>query len=172
MFGPGNRGNVYVLLQQLASGRSIMIGAGSNRKSMAYVGNLADFLVHALRLGPGVHLYNYVDKPDLDIKSLLALVNQTLGTGGSLKIPYAAGLAAGFACDLAARLTGRQFPISAVRVRKYAANTQFAAERALATGFKPPYALRDALVDTIRHEFAPAASLDPQTSAPDAGVSR
>jgi GlcNAc-P-P-Und epimerase len=37
VFGPGNRGNVYVLLRQIASGRSIVVGKGANRKSMAYV---------------------------------------------------------------------------------------------------------------------------------------
>jgi nucleoside-diphosphate-sugar epimerase len=175
VFGPGNRGNVYVLLQQIASGRAVIIGNGSNRKSMAYVGNVADFLMHALHFGPGVHVYNYVDKPDIDIRGLLTLVNQTLGTSRTLRIPYAAGVAAGVACDLAARLTGRQFPISAVRVRKYAANTQFAADRALRTGFKPPYSLRDALVDTIRHEFIPMMGSDaqtPQMSASRSGVPR
>ena len=175
VFGPGNRGNVYVLLQQIASGRSVIVGNGSNRKSMAYVGNVAHFLMHALRFGPGVHVHNYVDKPDIDVRDLVSLVNQTLGTSGTFRIPYAAGVAAGMACDLAARLTGRQFPISAVRVRKYAANTQFAADRALRTGFKPPHALRDALVETIRHEFAPMVSpspQSPQTSAPEVGAPR
>jgi nucleoside-diphosphate-sugar epimerase len=160
VFGPGNRGNVYVLLQQIASGRSVMIGKGANRKSMAYVGNVADFLVHALDFGPGVHVYNYVDKPDVDMRGLLALVQRTLGTNGSLRIPYAVGLAAGVGFDLAALVTRRQFPISAVRVRKYAASTQFKAERALSTGFRPAHTLEAALIDTIRHEFgrAPGAS--------------
>jgi nucleoside-diphosphate-sugar epimerase len=155
VFGPGNRGNVYVLLQQIASGRPVMIGKGANRKSMAYVGNVADFLVHALRFGPGIHIYNYVDKPDVDMRGLLALVQQTLGTNGTLRIPYAVGLMAGMGFDLAGRLAGRQFPISAVRVRKYAASTQFAAERALSTGFRPAHTLEAALIDTIRHEFVP-----------------
>jgi nucleoside-diphosphate-sugar epimerase len=175
VFGPGNRGNVYLLLQQIASGRAVLIGDGSNRKSMAYVGNLADFLVHALSFGPGVHVYNYVDKPDFDIRGLLTLVNQTLGTSGTLRIPYAAGVAAGMACDFAARLTGRQFPVSMVRVRKYAANTQFAADRALQTGFRPACDLRDALVDTIRYEFARKVPLTPRrppTPAPRAGLPR
>jgi GlcNAc-P-P-Und epimerase len=153
VFGPDNRGNVYVLLQQIASGRSVMIGKGANRKSMAYVGNVADFLVHALRFGPGVHVYNYVDKPDVDMRGLLALVQRTLGTNGTVRVPYAVGLIAGIGFDLAARLTGRQFPISAVRVRKYAASTQFAAERALRSGFQPAHTLEAALAETVRHEF-------------------
>ncbi len=155
VFGPENRGNVYVLLQQIASGRSVMIDKGANRKSMAYVANVADFLVHALGFGPGVQVCNYVDKPDVDMRGLLALVQEALGTSGTLRLPYAVGMAVGRAFDLAAWLTGRRFSISAVRVKKYAASTQFAADRALATGFVPAHQLHDALVDTVRHEFAP-----------------
>ena len=162
VFGPGNRGNVYELLRQIASGRPVMIGDGSNRKSMAYVANVADFLVHALRFGPGVHVHNYVDKPDVDMRGLLDLVNQTLGKTGALRIPYAAGLAVGMGFDIAAQLTGRSFPINTVRVRKYAANTQFAAERALRSGFKPTYSLHDGLIETIRREFAPRADAGPR----------
>jgi nucleoside-diphosphate-sugar epimerase len=153
VFGPNNRGNVYLLLKQIASGRSIVIGDGRNRKSMAYVGNLAEFLVYALRFGLGVHLYNYVDKPDLDMNGLVAVVNQTLDRAQSLRIPYSLGMAAGAGCDWLAQLTGYQFPISRVRVRKYAANTRFAANRIASTGFTPRHSLHEALAATIRQEF-------------------
>jgi len=154
VFGPGNRGNVYVLLKQIADGRSVVIGDGRNRKSMAYVGNLAEFLAHSLRFGPGVHLYNYVDKPDADMKGLVALASQTLGRGRPVHIPYTLAMAAGAVCDSLARLTGQRFPISRIRVKKYAANTTFAADRAASSGFTPRHSLHDALVTTIRHEFA------------------
>ena len=158
VFGPDNRGNVYELLAQIAKGRRIVVGDGRNRKSMAYVGNVAAFLAHALRFGPGIHLFNYVDKPDLDMNELVGLVGHTL-TGQParpLRVPYLPGLAAGLACDLVARLTGRRFPVSAVRIRKYAASTRFAAARLAATGFDPRHDLREALVTTIRHEFGAA----------------
>lgn len=156
VFGPGNRGNVHLLLEQVASGRSIVIGNGRNRKSMAYVGNLAEFLAYALGFGPGIHLYNYVDKPDLDMNGLVALANETLGRGRPVRIPYALGMAAGTVSDWLARLTGLQLPISRIRVRKYAADTRFAADLIASTGFEPRYSLHDALVATIRHEFAAA----------------
>lgn len=44
IFGEGNRGNVYNLLRQITSGRFLMVGDGENRKSMAYVGNVASFI--------------------------------------------------------------------------------------------------------------------------------
>ena len=44
IFGEGNRGNVYNLLNQVASRRFVMFGNGKNIKSMAYVENIAAFL--------------------------------------------------------------------------------------------------------------------------------
>lgn len=155
VFGPDNRGNVYTLFEQIARGRAVVVGDGRNRKSMAYVGNVAELLIHALTFGPGVHIFNYADKPDLDMNELTALGRAALGVhcARARRIPYPLGLGAGVVADLAARLTGRQLPISAIRVRKYRANTQFASARVLATGFVPRHDLRDALIATIRHEF-------------------
>lgn len=153
VFGPGNRGNVYLLLTQIASGRSVVIGDGRNRKSMAYVGNVAEFLVYALEFGSGIHLYNYVDKPDADMNSLVTLAHQTLGRGGAVRVPYVVAMAAGAVCECVARVSGHDLLITRARVRKYAANTRFAADRMVSTGFTPRYRLQEALVATIRHEF-------------------
>src|SRR5690606_41923624 len=74
VFGEQNRGNVYNLLKFIASGKFVMVGNGRNVKSMAYVENIAAFLEYSLGFGPGVHLYNYVDKPDFDMNSLVKKV--------------------------------------------------------------------------------------------------
>jgi nucleoside-diphosphate-sugar epimerase len=160
VFGPGNRGNVHTLLAQIARGRALVIGAGRNRKSLAYVENVADFLAHALGFGAGVHLYNYADKPDPDMNQLVTLAAEALGIGRGrpIHLPYAAGLGAGLACDALGRVTGRRFVVSAARVRKYAATTRFANARCLASGFTPRHDLQAALAATIRNEFAPGAA--------------
>jgi hypothetical protein len=86
----------------------------------------------------------------------------------ALRIPYVLGLGAGAIADLAARLTGRRFPVSAIRVRKYRAHTQFASARLRATGFVPRHDLRHALASTIRHEFGSPEQRTPlpRASAP------
>jgi len=154
VFGERNRGNVYNLLKQLASGRFVMVGQGRNMKSMAYVENAAAFLEHALSFGPGIAVYNYVDKPDFDMNTLIRAVKDEMGIGGGewIKIPYAAGMAIGYLSDVAALMTRRSFPISSVRVRKFCATTQFDSAVAEA-GYLAPVPLIDGLKRTVRYEF-------------------
>jgi nucleoside-diphosphate-sugar epimerase len=154
VFGERNRGNVYNLLRQIASGLFVMIGPGDNRKSMAYVENVAAFLEHSLNLAPGAHLYNFIDKPDYTMNSLVATVRGLLGRSrhGPLRIPLALGYLIGRGFDAAAALSGRSFHISTIRVRKFTSSTVFSS-RAEASGFEPPFALPQALERTVRYEF-------------------
>jgi nucleoside-diphosphate-sugar epimerase len=154
VFGEGNRGNVYNLLQQIATGKFLMVGAGKNVKSMAYVGNIAAFLTHTLSTGPGAHIFNYVDGPDMDTRSLVEHIRRCLGRDGKTpRIPKAVAMAGGHLLDAVSRLSGRTFPISAIRVRKFCESTQFRAERVRETGFVPPHSLSEGLARTIQSEF-------------------
>lgn len=154
VFGERNRGNVFNLLRQIASGKFVMVGDGLNRKSMAYVGNVAAFLRYSLGLKPGVHIYNYIDKPDFSMNILVAHVNKLLGrpSGIKFRLPFPLGLLIGSGFDLVAKITGKKFPISAIRVKKFCANSVY--ESAIeSTGFIPPVPLMDAIEKTVRFEF-------------------
>lgn len=154
VFGERNRGNVYNLLRQIASGKFIMIGSGKNRKSMAYVENVAAFIEHSLKFGPGVHTYNFIDKPDFTMNQLVGNVKALLGftNGPGLRLPYALGYGIGKAFDLLSFITGKRFAISSIRVKKFCANSIYntAIDK---TGFVPPVPLEQALERTIRYEF-------------------
>jgi nucleoside-diphosphate-sugar epimerase len=154
VFGEGNRGNVYNLLRQIHFGRFVMIGDGTNCKSMAYVENVAAFLQHALSFSPGVHVYNYVDKPDMDMNTLVQTVMEKLGRGKNvgIRLPYFIGLAGGLACDVVASILGRSFPISAIRVKKFCANTSFGTS-IHRIHFVPPVPLELGLQRTVQYEF-------------------
>ncbi len=155
VFGEGNRGNVYNLVRQLASGAFVMVGPGTNRKSMAYVENVAACLEWSLSLPAGRHLFNYADKPDFDMNRLVAFVREALGRRRAprVRIPVPVGLAAGRLFDAVAAATRRKFPISAVRVKKFTENTRIASDRVLAAGFLAPVALDDGLRRTLAAEF-------------------
>jgi nucleoside-diphosphate-sugar epimerase len=154
VFGEQNRGNVYNLLRQIASGRFVMIGKGENRKSMAYVENIAAFLEFAISFKPGVHVYNYIDKPDFTINKLVGTVYRILGKPEEVgfRLPYVVGLMIGKGFDLIAAITGQRLAISSIRVKKFCANTMFDTKVAQ-TGFVAPVPLLEALGRTVRHEF-------------------
>ncbi len=156
VFGEDNRGNVYTLLKQIAEGPFLMIGNGRNSKSMAYVENVAAFLEFALRFDGGLHLYNYIDKPDFDMNRLVEAIHGALGTSPrpGIRIPYAIAYLAGFAFDGLAAVLRRPLPVSRVRIQKFCSASVFSAEKARATGFVPPVELTDALALTISHEFS------------------
>lgn len=162
VFGEGNRGNFYNLARQLALGRFVMIGPGTNRKSIAYVENVAAWLERLQHARPGVHVSNYADKPDLSTGELVALVCRHLGRRPpKVRLPYWLGLGLGFACDLGAVLTRRRWPISSVRVRKFCASTQIGTRALQQAGFQPPVSLSEAIERTIRAEFGSGSSPAP-----------
>ena len=154
IFGPGNRGNVYNLLRQVAGGRFVMFGDGRNVKSMAYVENVAKFLVQCIGEKPGVHIYNYVDKPDLSMNQLVQVARKTLfgKSGVGLRLPAFLGVSVGLGFDLLAWLARRPLPISSIRVKKFMSTTQFSSA-VPATGFEAPYTLAEGLEKTLRYEF-------------------
>lgn len=157
VFGEGNRGNVWTLASQVASRRFLMIGDGSNRKSMAYVGNIAAFLAHVVQAPPSVRLVNYADRPDLTTAELVGVLSDELGIRlPRVRLPLLAGKAASAVLDGVAKATGRTFPVSAVRVEKFVAETTVDTERLQGLGFTPPFRMDDALRRTVATEFAKA----------------
>jgi GlcNAc-P-P-Und epimerase len=154
-FGEKNQGNVHNLLRQIASGKFLMIGRGLNCKSMAYVGNVAAFIQFCLvNQTPGLQVMNYTDQPDLTMNELVIQAEESLNRKlPSLRLPYWLGLTGGLCFDLLSRVTGKKFPISSMRIRKFCATTQFDATKAHKTGFKPPYTLSEGLDRTLKSEF-------------------
>lgn len=157
IFGERNRGNVYNLFKQLASRRFLMVGNGKNRKSMAYVGNVAAFLVwNILENKQHYSVYNYIDKPDFDMHDLVTGFENALGRKlPPISLPYWLGLFCGYCFDALAFITRHNFPISSIRVKKFCAQTVFSSDRMLQSGFKPPFDMQEALRRTVHFEFGP-----------------
>jgi nucleoside-diphosphate-sugar epimerase len=160
VFGPRNRGNVYNLLRQMESRKFIMVGSGRNEKSMAYVVNVAAFLVHCLSSPSGKRVFNYVDKPDLSMERLVLLVRKCLGRSERIvvRIPYCLGYLAALIFDISSLISGKEFAVSRIRMRKFCAITKFSSSRIEASRFTPPVKLIDALEETIREEFMKKSS--------------
>ena len=154
VFGEGNRGNVYNLLNQINSGAFAMIGNGKNKKSMAYVENLSAFLIKCIESDENYAVYNYVDTPDFTMNELVGLVRGKLRGKHSvgIRIPKFIGLIAGYTADVIAIL-GVKLPISSIRVKKFCASSEFSSAKNELDGFEAPFTLREGLDRTLEAEF-------------------
>lgn len=160
IFGERNRGNVYNLLKQIASGKFLMVGNGNNKKSMAYVGNIVAFTKFLIEnKTTGYNVYNYIDKPDFNMNELVGHVSKVLNKHiPTTHFPYWLGMLGGYGFDLLAKITGKKLTVSSVRVKKFCATTEFDATKVKETGFKAPYALGEGLARTLEFEFIHDAS--------------
>ena len=88
------------------------------------------------------------------MNELVSIVRNKLGKNqSSPRIPYFVGMVGGYCFDLLSRLSGKSFPISAVRVKKFCATTQFDAGKVQSVGFHAPYSLQEGLERTLQYEF-------------------
>jgi GlcNAc-P-P-Und epimerase len=155
IFGEGNRGNVYNLLNQIASGKFVMVGSGKNRKSMAYIGNIVAFLEACIETDRKNAIYNYIDTPDLDMNTLVRQVRNLLRGQDNvgLRLPHWVGLILGYVADGFTRATGKKLPISSIRIKKFCSSTAFASAKADLDGFEPPFTLQEGIERTLHSEF-------------------
>ena len=157
IFGEQNRGNVYNLLHQIASGRFPMVGKGTNRKSMNYVENVAAFIEYELThdTASGEHLYNYCDEPAYDMNNLVLDCYKALGKPKTklFHFPYWLAYCGGLCFDLLAFITRKKFAISSIRIKKFTQNTYFVGKNIKNTDFVAPVTLEEGLRRTIDYEF-------------------
>ncbi len=154
IFGEGNRGNVYNLLSQIFSKKFIMFGNGKNKKSMAYVQNVAAFIEYCIESKKKLQIYNYIDKPDYDMNTLVCEARKIFfgKNNVGLRLPGFLGISIGHLADLVAKVTFTKLPVSSIRVKKFMGITQFSSSVS-ETGFVPPISLEEGLARTIRYEF-------------------
>jgi len=168
VFGEGNRGNVYNLAKQVSSGRFLMVGKGENKKSMSYVGNIVGYIASRLEAPTGIEIRNFADKPDLSTNELISILRDEMNVhaAGNLRLPLGLGIAAGYVFDAAAKITRRTFPISAVRIRKFAADTTVNTDRLRDSGYTATFSLHEALKRTLASEFPATHASTPAPGAP------
>lgn len=153
VFGPGNpdNTNVYRLIDAIYRRRFVMIGDGSNTKTVSYLPNLIEATMFLIdRLTPGIDKYIYVDSPALTTRELVDQIYEALGktaTSWNLPLPVARSLA--YPSDLLARLTRVDLPITSARIQKFCRSTYFDRIALDRTGFIPTYSPAEAIRATV-----------------------
>ena len=156
VFGKNNRANIYSLCRQINNNKFILVGNGKNIKAFAYVDNLTAFIEYSLKkCVTGINIFNYIDKPDIDMNTLVKYIDEFNNRKRiiTIKLPYWLGFLIGLIFDIIANITRKKFILSRVRVKKLFVQTLFSSQKMLDTGFLPPYSIRNGLLKTLECEF-------------------
>jgi nucleoside-diphosphate-sugar epimerase len=150
VFGEGNVANMFRLIDQINRGRYFNVGKGDNIKSTAYVKNLAEATIYLYQQQQqGLHVYNYADEPHLRTAEIGLTIASALGKPKPKSVPRSLLLLMAKPFDLFIKLSGRDFPISSMRVKKYGSQTYHKAQQVFAEGFKPRYSTQEGLTRMV-----------------------
>jgi nucleoside-diphosphate-sugar epimerase len=130
----------------------VQLGAGTNLKSLCFIDNLLAALAHAWferNQQDRVEIFNCVDKPDLDSRTIANTIAGFCGQTGYMQLPYCMGWALAVPFDVAGRITGKDFGVSTARIHKLAkSQTLFGADKLRRSGYSQPVSLVDGLRQT------------------------
>ena len=150
------RTNVYRLIDAIYKDRFIMIGDGNAVKTTSYIENLlaaTHFL--AGRLQKGVQEYIYVDEPVMSTDTLVRYIYRHMGkTQPRWSLPLGLVKPLAYVADVAADLTGIDFPITAARIEKFCTSTNFDASAIRDLGFEQPVDNEKAVEKTVEWQLA------------------
>lgn len=159
VFGPNNFANMFRLINQIDSNRFFPVGSGENTKSMCFVRNIIDAVLYLwskppapVAIGDGLEIYNYTGKPDLTSKQIITTIYNALGKKQpSFSVPYSLAILLCQPFDLIAKLTGKNLPITAARVKKLAgSDTPFQAQKVRDAGFVPETPLTTGIEEMVK----------------------
>jgi nucleoside-diphosphate-sugar epimerase len=158
VIGPGAPATGGDFLRMVAAPGFALAGPARQRKSLAYVDNLAAFLAFLRTRTSAPWLFNYCDTPDLEVREIVAIVRRAIGVPPA---PHRSR-AGHWAHAAWARLHGRSSadPSLARPGAGGLSDRQFDATRAHASGFRQPVALEEALAATAQSDLAWMRILD------------
>jgi nucleoside-diphosphate-sugar epimerase len=145
VYGPHDRGNMVSLIRMVERGLGVVVGGGSNRKSVVYVENLADRIVRAIERDDLGGVWIAADSPAPTQRELMSAIARALGRRPPLTIPQAPLRAAASLVDVVGIAAGRK-TFWRSRVEKLAQSTVFSgAALDEKLGYRPPVDLAEGL---------------------------
>lgn len=151
VYGPGVRANFLNLLRWVDAGVPIPVPAVANRRSLAYVGNVAAAIGALLASDAAMGQTFFIRDPsDVSTLDLVRAIARALGRPSRVvPIPESALRLAGRVGDLAPGWAG--LPLSSAAVARLAGSLAVDdAKLRRVVGFVPPYSLEQGLAETAR----------------------
>jgi len=153
VYGPGNKGNVYKMIEAIDNGRYVMMGKGGNKRSMVYVGNVVDAAMAVIeRKVANGKVYLVTDGVDYTVKDLYKIISKGLSKKPlPYYVPMGIAKMLAIAGDIGSRITGKSLPFNSEVLGKLTDSLTFSSGRIQEDiGFKPKYNLYNTIDETIK----------------------
>ena len=153
VYGPGNKGNIYKMIEAIDNGRFVMMGNGSNKRSMVYVGNVADAGIAIIdRKVADTKVYVITDGVDYTVKDLYKLIAKGLSKKPlPFYVPMGIAKMLAIAGDIASRITGKSLPFNSDVLNKLTSSLAFSSQKIQnEIGFRPKHNLYNTIDETIK----------------------
>ena len=148
IYGPYNRGNVFNLIKQIKSRFFILPRKYDVVKSIAYVGNVANFFIYLLMKETSDTVYNYCDNPSLNTYELVQKINQLFSHKTTLiNVNPKILIKMSSLLDYFPGKIKNKF--GSMKVKKFLRPTYLSNELAFKTGFNQPVNTEDGLKETV-----------------------
>ena len=149
VYGEYNFGNVFNLINQINSSFFAIIGDGKNIKSVAYVENLVESVIFALKnINKNFYVYNYSDYPNLTIENQSIIISKILNKKNPFKIPYFFTKLITIPIGILEFITGKDLKFNSMRIKKFMVSTSFSSERIRSLGFVQKIDFKSSIIKT------------------------
>lgn len=150
IYGPGNKGNVFAMVEAIDRGCFYIIGCGDNVKSLVSINNVAAAVVFLLRENqPGCHVYNVVDRESYTVCDLVDMIMKEMGCSRTVKsLPLGVASIIALLGD-AAFFVGLRFPLNQSRLKALVETTYFSCAQLVSKGFVHPQSTKAGLAEMV-----------------------
>ena len=154
IFGENNKGNMFNLINLIKKNRFIMIGGGTNYKSITYIKNFSNFLFYLIKnkISHYEIIINYADSPDMTIGQIVNCIFKFLNIKRkNFYISSNLALIIGLLFDFF-NIFFKNFSISSIRIKKFIADTRLHS-RYDKLGYIPKFTIKQGIKNMINNDF-------------------
>jgi nucleoside-diphosphate-sugar epimerase len=153
VYGPGNKGNIFKMIEAIDNRRFVMIGRGFNKRSMVNVGNVVDMAMAVIDQEiADKKVYLITDGLDYTVRYLYEIISKRLGKKAlPFYVPMGIAKMVAIAGDTVGKVRGKPLPFNFDVLRKLSASLTFSSRRIQKDlGLKPRYNFRNTIDETIK----------------------
>jgi nucleoside-diphosphate-sugar epimerase len=151
VYGPGNKGNIYKMIEAIDKGKFIMIGNGENKRSMVYVENVIDAALTIVKNQKEIHeIYIVTDQLNYTVIDLYKTIASTLKKKiRKFYIPIYFAKKLAYLGDISNKILKKHMPLNSHMLAKLVDASIFSSNKIQNIGYNPRFNLYNTINETI-----------------------